>query len=141
MVVSRAAGAGLEAALLAWTGAARGGLAPARDGSLSTRSGLAIYLIALAGLPALGLAMGRAAAQAEIFGLAPDPTALATIGLLLAARRIPWHLLILPLLWCANTGVTLWAMKVPDALAVPALAAAAILLAAARALGRGGAGS
>lgn len=121
-----AAGAGLEAALIAWTGVARGGLAPARDGVLSARVGLAIYLAALAGLPALGLAMGRAVPQAEIFGLAPDPTALATIGLLLVARRVHWHLLIIPFLWCANTGITLIAMKVPDALFTPICAGLAL---------------
>lgn len=135
-----AAGAGLEAALIAWTGAVRGGLAPARDGSLSARAGVAIYLAALAGLPALGLAMGRTVGQAEIFALAPDPTALATIGVLLAARRVHWHLLVLPVLWCANTGITLWAMKGTDAWVVPALAVAAVLLAAAQALGRRKAG-
>ncbi|MFO1187461.1 MAG: DUF6064 family protein [Alphaproteobacteria bacterium] len=136
-----AAGTGLEAVLIAWTGAVRGGLAPVRDGSLSARVGLGIHLAALVGLPALGLAMGRTVGQTEIFALAPDPTALATIGLLLAVRRIHWHLLVIPFLWCVNTGVTLVAMKVPDALVVPALAAAAILLAAVRGPGRGRAGS
>ena len=54
-------------------------------------------------------------AHAEVFGMAPDPTALFTLGLLLALplRRVGW-LLVIPLVWCATSGATLWAMASPE---------------------------
>src|SRR5262249_53060993 len=65
---------------------------------------------------ALRLAVGRPAVfgrpwpQAEIFGIAPDPTVVATLGVLIAADRTHWELLLVPLLWCAISGATMWAM-------------------------------
>ena len=47
--------------------------------------------------------------------MAPDPTAVATLGvLLLASGRGRWSLLVVPVLWCAISGATLLAMKAPD---------------------------
>ena len=52
---------------------------------------------------------GRPWTQAEVFGLMPEPTALATLGLLLAAgpARRGW-LIVIPLLSFALGMVTLW---------------------------------
>jgi hypothetical protein len=52
----------------------------------------------------------------------------ATLGLLAAARAPRW-LLVLPALWCAITGATLWTMAAPDALATPVVALLALILA------------
>ena len=60
--------------------------------------------------PLIAPALGRPWSQAEVFGLMPDPTALATIGILLAMERLRIGLLLLPLLWCAVSAATLWAM-------------------------------
>jgi hypothetical protein len=104
-------GFGIEAALLLWTGAVRGRLAFERR-----PWGLAIFLFALVVQPLIGPLLGRTWRQAEIFGVAPDPTAIATLGiLLLAAGRVRWELMVLPLLWCAISGATLLSMKAPDA--------------------------
>jgi len=46
----------------------------------------------------------------EIAGTAPDPTAVATLGVLLLARRVPWLLVPVPVLWCLYSGVTWWAL-------------------------------
>jgi hypothetical protein len=48
---------------------------------------------------------------AEVFGLAPDPTAIGTLGFLLLARG-GWALTLLPipLLWCLASGMTLLAL-------------------------------
>lgn len=57
-------------------------------------------------------------AQAEIFGIAPDPTALGTLGLLVLAEGAPRTrraLLVAPLLWCLLSGATLLAMGSPEA--------------------------
>jgi hypothetical protein len=85
-------------------------------------AGLTIVVIALAVEPLTGLALRRPWTQLELAGLAPDPTALLTLGLLVAARRAPWWLYPVPLLWCIVTGMTLWTMEAPDAF-VPLLAA------------------
>jgi len=37
----------------------------------------------------------------------------------LAADRVYWELLLLPILWCVVTGATLWTMESPDAFVVP----------------------
>lgn len=58
--------------------------------------------------PLLALAAGRPLAQSEWIALMPDPTVLATLGLLLCVG--PRWLMTIPLLWCAVTGATLWTL-------------------------------
>lgn len=76
--------------------------------------GIALAGCALALHPLLASMLGRGWAQAEVFGMAPDPTALFTLGVLLVLplRRVGW-LLAIPLAWCATSGATLWAMASP----------------------------
>ncbi len=66
---------------------------------------------------------GRGWAGAEYFGIAPDPTAIATLGILLIAAPLRWlgPLTIVPVAWCAVSGATLWALGAPSA---PVMAAA-----------------
>jgi len=64
---------------------------------------------------------------AALFGAAPDPTALVSLGLLpLLQQRARWLLLPIPALWCAFSGMTLLALERGVAggmlLAAPALA-------------------
>ena len=76
-------------------------------------SGFGLAAFALVIYPLIGpLLLGRPWTQAEMFGVAPDPTVLATLGVLVAAERPHWHLLVLPLIWCAISGATLWTMAV-----------------------------
>ncbi|MEO5695584.1 MAG: DUF6064 family protein [Burkholderiaceae bacterium] len=105
------------------------------------RVGLGLLLWALLVEPALGPALGRPWLQAELFGLAPDPTAVGTLGLLVMLRgvdavgqpsRAPiytWLLWPIPLLWCGLSGLTLTAMQAPDAWLLPAAALLALLAA------------
>jgi hypothetical protein len=64
-------------------------------------------------MPLLGLLGGRILGGRtwhglELFGSAPDPTALATLGLIVLLRpRFSWMLAILPTLWCLNSAATL----------------------------------
>lgn len=83
-------------------------------------AGIAIALFGVLVQPLLGPLLGRGWAQMELFGLAPDPTATATLGLVLAGAGSP-VLLVMPLLWCLITGATLWAMAAPDAWVMPAV--------------------
>jgi hypothetical protein len=112
----------LQAGLLAWAGLAgrveHGGAPRARR-----YVGLALVVMALALLPFVALAAGRSWQQLEVAGLAPDPTAIVTLGLLLVARRAHWSLYPVPILWCLLSGLTLWTMNAPDAW-VPVAAAA-----------------
>ncbi len=125
-------GFGLEAALLLWAGVVRGRLVFDRR-----PAGVAILLFALVAHPLLGLLFGRSWRQVEIFGVAPDPTVIATLGvLLLAAGRVRWELLALPLAWCGISGATLLSMKAPDAWIPTAAAALFVSLSIGRALGR-----
>jgi hypothetical protein len=76
---------------------------------------LALFCFGLVGYPLLAPLMGRQWLAAEMFGLAPDPTALATLALLsLADGGGRWPLSIIPLIWCVITGLTLWAMEADD---------------------------
>ena len=128
--VSFAWGFGLEAALLIWFGIVRGRLSFERPADPAGRAGLSIFLFALAIEPMLGPFFHRGWRQAEVFGVAPDPTAIATLGILLLANgRGRWLLFVVPAAWCAITGATLLAMKVPVSWIPPLAAAIAVVLA------------
>jgi hypothetical protein len=130
-------GFGFEALLLLWTGVIRGRLAFERRADGVGRGGFGIFLFALAVQPLVGPLLGRGWRQIEIFGVAPDPTAVATLGvLLLAAGRVRWELIAVPAIWCAITGATLAAMEAPGCWIPPLAAALAVTLAAWRTLAR-----
>lgn len=124
---------GLQALLLGWAGLC-GRLLPASGPGLRRRAGLGLLLFALAGFPLMAPLLGRGWTQAEVFGMAPDPTLLATLGVLLACVRPPWWLYPVPLAGCLVSGATLWAMGAPDFAVLPlaALLAIGLGLAAAR---------
>ncbi len=70
----------------------------------------------------------RPGTGAELFALAPDPTAIGTLALLLlAGHRLFWALWIIPLLWLLNSALTLWAMGSAEAWA-PLAAKVALVL-------------
>jgi len=76
--------------------------------------GLGLLLVALLAMPLLSVLQGRPWVQAEVFGMAPDPTALGTAGaLLLLAPRAPWNWLLwpIPVLWCVVGAATVWMMQ------------------------------
>ncbi len=80
------------------------------------RAAAAVLTAVLLLYPLIGLFFGRPLVQAEVFGLAPDPTALATLAALAlvpsASRGRAWRAAwVLPLLWCAVSGLTRWAMR------------------------------
>ena len=102
----------LEALLLAgWAG-----VEAARPLSRGTgdKVGLAVALFGLVLQPSIGPLLGRKWAGVELFGMAPDPTATVTLGLLLLMGT-PASLLVIPLLWCVMSWATLWAMESGEA--------------------------
>lgn len=125
-----AAGFVIEALLLFWFGVVRGRLALRPAPGISV--GIGLYAFAVCAYPLLALASGRTWLHMEVFAMAPDPTAVATLGLLAATSRMPWLLLPIPLLWCAISGATLLTMTAPDAWVAPAAAVLALLAAGTR---------
>lgn len=105
----------LEAAL--WIGlGALGRLTWTGPPDLARHIGLGILLFALAVEPLAIPILGREWRQIPIFGVTPDPTALATLGVLLAASGpARGALAVIPTLWCAISFATLLAMKAPEA--------------------------
>jgi len=102
---------GVEAVLLfAWAV-----LAPGRETVPANPAARRIpLLVAACGVllyPFVGLLFGRPLAQAEVFGLMPDPTALTTLALLFALRvRYRLWLAIIPALSLLAGWLTLWTM-------------------------------
>ncbi len=88
---------------------------------------------ALLGQPLFAWLVGRPWLQAQVFGLAPDPTALFTLGLLLARpgrpqpsrwiAALPW---LVPLGWCVFSAMTAWTLGAPEAWPVAVGAAWAV---------------
>lgn len=129
---------GIEAIVL--TGLALSGVrwCTSADADPRRAVGLALLAAALFALPLVGSILGRPWTQAEIFGIAPDPTVVATLGMLLLMRddgdrtpsRWSWVGLVawpIPVGWCLVSGATLWTMDAPEAPLLPVLAAIALI--------------
>ncbi|WP_028351011.1 DUF6064 family protein [Bradyrhizobium murdochi] len=103
----------------------RDGLAFDRRGPVAW-TGYLLLAFGIAGQPLLAPLQGRGWASSEVFGIAPDPTAIATLGVLLLARGglVPW-LLPIPVLWCLLSGITLRTMGEAQAWALYAAVALA----------------
>lgn len=99
----------LQAGLLVGLGVMRPRGAVPDTGPALRRAGLALAALAMLAYPVAGLLAGGTWARAEAFGLMPEPTALATLGLLLAAVQAhrAW-LAAIPLLSLAVGWATLW---------------------------------
>lgn len=113
-----AAGFAIQGLMLIWSGRVQ-----ATDG----RAGLGLLFAALSGYPLLALVSERPWQQAEMFGIAPDPTAAVTLVLLALCPRAPWWLWPAPLLWSAVSGATLWTMDVAHAWVLPLMAMFALM--------------
>lgn len=109
------------APMLAWGFYAEGALLAALGLSArlsftgrGTRAGAGIGLLAAAlfAWPLLAPLDGRPWQEAEVFAIAPDPTAIATLALLTLAPRSRWTVLlaIVPALWLAISALTLFTM-------------------------------
>lgn len=111
----------VQALLFLWTGAIRGKLAFRFRGSLHGWAGLSFVVFAMLVYPLAGwLVAGHGWPSAPMFGVAPCPTTIFTMGmLLLMAQRTPLHLAIIPLLWSLVGGSAAWLLDVPQDLALP----------------------
>ena len=87
------------------------GLHRARDAG---QAGIGLLAAALFAWPLLAPLDGRPWQEAEVFAIAPDPTAIATLALLALAPRSRWTapLAVVPALWLAVSALTLFTMGV-----------------------------
>lgn len=117
----------MEAALLLWVAFRVGRHGAAHD--TTARIGLGLLAFAILLQPLAGIALGRSWPETELFGLAPDPTAVGTLGTALAmGRRASWMLMPVPLIWCGVSAATLFAMGAPEAWMIFAAAVLALVL-------------
>jgi hypothetical protein len=106
----------VEVLLLVWIGVFRGRLSFGLSRDATGITGIALFTLSLGAYPLLAPALGRGWSQSETFGISPDPTVIATLGVLLLAQGPPrWGLLAVPILWCLVSGATLLAMGSPEA--------------------------
>jgi len=116
----------LEALLLMGVGIANGLHLRSKDGWIS-RVGIGLVVFALLAHPLIGPLVGRSWSQVEIFAIAPDPTVVATLGVVvLASGWSTWLLFPIPILWCLVSGATAWTMQSADAALMPVVAVLAL---------------
>jgi hypothetical protein len=119
----------LQGLLLGWSALVRGRLAFRFRRDLFGWCGLALALAAALAWPFADALLGPGWASARVIGLAPGPTAVFTLGLLLlTAGRTPLHLAIVPLLWTLIAGAVAWILTIPQDLALPAAGIGAFVL-------------
>ncbi len=117
---------GSQALVLVWLGVVRGRLAIGGSGPERMIGWLGLAA-AFVGYPLLAPLSGRPLLQAELVGLAPDPTAAAAFALALLAKRSPWVLLVIPTAWSAVSAATLWTLDARgQALVLPLIAVSAL---------------
>jgi hypothetical protein len=106
----------IEALLLAGIGVVSGRLSFRLSRDVAGVVGIGLFVSSLTLYPLLAPLLGRGWRQAEILGVATDPTVIGTLGLLLLTEgNLRWWMLAVPLLWCLVSGATLWAIGSPEA--------------------------
>lgn len=120
----------LQALLLIGIGTLKGELAMPVRWNIPRIVGIALFLYALLLHPLLPVYADRSLRTAEVFGIFPDPLAIATLGMLAMATpgQRAWPLLVAPVLWCLASWLTLDTMEAPGAW-IPLLAIGLALIA------------
>ena len=120
----------IQALLLVWFGVIRPRLhfRPSRERAAYLAAGLLVFALVIE--PIGGRIAGRGWRQVEMFGLTPDPTAIATLAFLALSITQPHRVLIvIPVLWCAIGAATLWALGSPETWLVMFAGLAGLILA------------
>jgi hypothetical protein len=82
---------------------------------VDTAVGLAFTAYALVGYPLAGLLVGHVYPHTPLSPLFPCPATILTFGVLLLARRVPRHLLVIPTLWAMSGALWFYLGMVEDA--------------------------
>ena len=105
----------LQAALLVWTGVIRAGLEFHIERGPRSIAGLVLAAFGLVGYTLITCLSGQSAQEVQMFAIAPAPTVIFTLGVLLLAKpRAPWALTVIPLVWTAVAGTIAWFLEMPE---------------------------
>jgi hypothetical protein len=98
----------VEALLFLWLGGVRRRLHITENMAIPRVIGLGLFLYSLVLHPFVAILSGRPIHAAEVFGIVPDPTVIATLGFLsLASGSSAALLLAVPSAWCIASWATL----------------------------------
>jgi Family of unknown function (DUF6064) len=90
----------LQGLLFAWFGAIKGKPSFTLQNNFSGWAGGLLILYATAVYPLIGGTLGHGYPKSPMFGVAPCPTTIFTLGLFLwASAAVPWTLIVIPILW------------------------------------------
>lgn len=110
----------LEGLLLAWTGVARGRLAFRVRRDAASWAGLGLAIFAMLVYPVTAWLAGHGWPRLALVGVAPCPTTIFTLGMLLLIEgRTPVQLAAIPLLWTLIGGSAAWLLDMPEDVALP----------------------
>jgi hypothetical protein len=118
----------LQALLLLWRGVIRGKLAFRIGADAFSWIGVALAVFALAIYPLIGWLLGHGWPRAPIFGVAPCPMTIFTVGMLLMARQTPLHVVAIPVLWSIIGGTAAWFLGVTEDMALPVVGLSGLAL-------------
>ena len=99
----------LQAGLIAWYGVIRNRFTLLMSNPLRIKLASALLVVAFIFYPFIAFITGRSWMQFEMFALAPDPTILATLAILLF-YKVPIVLYAIPLIWMLLSAMTLIVM-------------------------------
>lgn len=121
----------IQALLLMWTGVVRDRVAFRFTGSLCGWAGMALAIYGLTFHAVTSYLSGQVGLALPAFGVTPSPTLLFTLGLLLMAEpRVPWHLMILPVILGFVGAIGAWFLDVREDLPLAFVCILAVLFAA-----------
>jgi len=104
-----------QALLLIWTGIIRGRIAFRFSGDLYAWAGAALAIYALAFHAISSYLVGHLWPALPAFGVTPSSVLLFTLGMLLMAEpRVPWHLVVLPVVLCIVGALGAWFLNVRE---------------------------
>lgn len=112
------------------TGVIRGRLDFRFTGDSTGWAGLVLIGVAAILYPLIGVGSDQGWPRMPLVGVAPGPTLVWTLGmLLLAVPRVPWHLLLIPLLWSITGAAGALLLDLPQDFVLPLAAVLTIAVA------------
>ena len=119
----------VQALILWWRFTVQGDLTFEFRRDIASAAGVTFMIFAMVIYPLLGMASGHSWPQAAMFGVAPSPMVVFTLGtLLLATPKVPIIPIVVPLLWALIGGCAAWFLDIPEDVSLPLAGLAAVLL-------------
>jgi len=105
----------LAAAMLLFVLSQPGSATPPGHTCVPRLAGLALVVLGVPAYPVIALLAGRGWSHAEVFGIHPDPTAVAALGIALIMLRgwRLWIAAVVPAVWCLVSALTLQVLQAP----------------------------